>query len=196
MQSNKTVGEFIAKQDRWNEHLLKLHEIMLTSGLDETIKWGIPVYTLGGKNIAGMCVFKSYMGLWFYQGVFLKDPQKKLINAQENRTKALRQLRFTDVDEIDYGLVKAFVKEAIQNHKEGKEIKPDLKQPLVIPGELMTVLKTDQELKNCFDEFTLSKQREFADYISEANREDTKLKRLEKIIPMIKEQIGLNDKYK
>ena len=79
---------------------------------------------------------------------------------------------------------------------EGQEIKPDLKKPLIIPVELKTKFETDQELKNCFDELTLSKQREYSEYISEAKREETKLKRLEKIIPMIRQKIGLNDKYR
>ncbi|MCK5210721.1 MAG: YdeI/OmpD-associated family protein [Cyclobacteriaceae bacterium] len=56
--------------------------------------------------------------------------------------------------------------------------------------------KTDQELRSCFDDLSLSRQREFTEYISEAKREETKLKRLEKIIPMIKEKIGLSDKYR
>ena len=55
----------------------------------ETIKWGVPVYTLNDKNVLGMGAFKSYVGIWFFQGAFLDDPQKKLINAQEGKTKAL-----------------------------------------------------------------------------------------------------------
>jgi uncharacterized protein YdeI (YjbR/CyaY-like superfamily) len=43
---------------------------------------------------------------------------------------------------------------------------------------------------------TPGKQREYCEYISEAKRDATKLKRLEKIIPMIIEGVGLNDKYK
>jgi uncharacterized protein YdeI (YjbR/CyaY-like superfamily) len=42
----------------------------------------------------------------------------------------------------------------------------------------------------------MSKQREYADYIAEAKREETKTKRIEKIKPMILKNIGLNDKYK
>jgi uncharacterized protein YdeI (YjbR/CyaY-like superfamily) len=43
---------------------------------------------------------------------------------------------------------------------------------------------------------TPGKQREYAEYITEAKKDETKLKRIEKIIPMIKAGIGLNDKYK
>lgn len=196
MQSIKTVEGFIARHDKWKEPLLKFREIMLATELTETIKWGSPVYTLGGKHVAGMGAFKSYVGIWFFQGAFLKDPYKKLINAQEGKTLALRQLRFATNEELDYELVKEYVAEAIQNQKEGKEIKPDLKKPLVIPDELKAKFESDKELKKCFRELTLSKQREYAEYISDAKREETKQKRIEKIIPMIKKKIGMSDKYK
>ena len=142
-----------------------------------------------------MGAFKSYVGIWFFQGAFLKDPHKKLINAQEGKTKALRQLRFASNEELDYELVKEYVSEAIQNQEEGKEIKPEKNKPLIIPDELELNFEVDEELKKCFGELTLSKQREYAAYISETKREETKRKRLEKIIPMIKQKIGVRDKY-
>ena len=67
---------------------MKFREIILATELAETIKWGIPVYTLGGKNVLEMCAFQSYVGIWFYQGSFLNDPNKKLVNAREGKTKA------------------------------------------------------------------------------------------------------------
>ena len=54
----------------------------------------------------------------------------------------------------------------------------------------------NEKLKFQFDNLSLTARREFAEYISEAKRETTKIKRLEKIIPMIQSGIGLNDKYK
>ncbi len=195
MKPKKNVGDFIEKQDRWKEPLLKFREILLKTELEETIKWGLPVYTLKGKHIVGMSAFKSYVGLWFLQGALLKDSKKMLINAQEGKTKALLQLRFTSDDKIDFNVIKGYIAEATQNQKAGKEIKPDKKKLLIIPAELKTVFNTDSELKANFEELTPFKQREYAEYISEAKREETKRKRLEKIIPMIKRNIGLSDKY-
>jgi uncharacterized protein YdeI (YjbR/CyaY-like superfamily) len=39
-------------------------------------------------------------------------------------------------------------------------------------------------------------QREYADYVSAARRDDTNKKRIAKILPMIIAGIGLNDKYR
>lgn len=196
MDSNKPVEKFIEKHPNWKEALIKLREILLSTELEETIKWGAPVYSLNGKNVVGMGAFKSYVGLWFFQGTFLKDAKKVLVNAQDGKTKALRQLRFASEIEIDLDLLKSYIDEAIQNQKEGKEIKPDTKKSLIVPTELQAEIDTDSELKSSFEKFTPGKQREFAGYISEAKQEITRFKRVKKIIPLIKEGIGLNDKYR
>jgi uncharacterized protein YdeI (YjbR/CyaY-like superfamily) len=56
-------------------------------------------------------------------------------------------------------------------------------------------LNSNPELKKCYDSLSLSKRRDFAGYISLAKQQDTKQKRLDKIIPMILQGVGLNDKY-
>ena len=72
------------------------------------------------KNVIGIGACKSYSGIWFLNGVFLKDKQKKLINAQDGVTKALRQWRFSSVDEIEPELIKAYIDEAI-NYQQAQQ---------------------------------------------------------------------------
>ncbi|MEW7292988.1 YdeI/OmpD-associated family protein [Aquimarina sp. 2304DJ70-9] len=196
MEKNKSVEEFIAKKTEWKRELETLRSIMRSTEMEETIKWGIPVYTLGNKNVIGMGAFKSYVGIWFYQGVFLKDKQNKLINAQEGKTKGLRQWRFTSEDDIDQGLILQYVNEAIENQKEGKEIKPEKSKTVDIPSELKTALMSNDKLQESFEQLTPFKQKEYIEYITTAKREATRLSRLEKITPMILQGIGLNDKYR
>lgn len=196
MKSYKTVDEYILNAGSGREILIVLREIILLTELKESVKWGGPVYTINEKNVVGIGSFKSYTGLWFYQGVFLKDDAKVLIKASEDKTKGLRQWRFNSVDEIDDKLVLKYLNEAIQNQKLGKEIKPDRNKQLIIPGELIEVFKDNKELKNCFNQFTRGKQREFADYISSAKQIETRKTRVKKIIPLILNNIGLNDKYR
>lgn len=83
------------------------------------------------------------------------------------------------------------------NSEAGLEVKPKRNtKPIVIPKELKAALKKNEELTYLFNEFSLSKQREFCEYILSAKREATKQSRLEKIIPMILSKVGLNDKYR
>jgi len=198
MRQNKSVEEYIAKQERWGEVLDLLRNILLSTEMEETVKWGAPVYTINGKNVVGIGAFKSYAGLWFYQGALLEDKKGLLINAQEGKTKALRQWRFASEDEIEEKTIRAYVAEAIENQKQGREIKPakPSRKPLVIPAELKAALAADAGAKKCFSELTLSKQRDYAGYISKAKQAATKRKRLGKIMPLITMGQGLYDRYK
>jgi len=196
MEKNTSVDEFIAKKPNWKDELEILRSIMCSTELVETVKWGMPTYTINGKNVVGLGAFKSYVGIWFHQGVFLKDTHKVLINAQEGKTKGLRQWRFTSVDEIDQELVLKYVKEAIQNQKDAKEIKPKKNKVLNVPFELKNALLSDSKLDQSFKRLTVAKQKDYIEYIATAKRETTRLSRLEKIIPMIINGEGLHDKYR
>ncbi len=197
MEKSTNVDEYIANNEKWQAPLVLLRSLILSTGLEETIKWMFPTYMLKGKNIVAIAAFKDYFGIWFFQGGTLKDDLNVLKNAQEGKTKAMRQWRFQSIEEIDKAAVLAYVEEAIQNHKDGKVIKPTrTKKPLIIPPELQTALNNNKILATHFEAFTLTDKREFAAYISTAKRTATKEKRMEKIIPMILKGIGLNDKYK
>ncbi|HIO82455.1 MAG TPA: hypothetical protein EYG61_00275 [Deltaproteobacteria bacterium] len=196
MKKFKTADDYILVKGQWEKTLNQLRKIILSTELTETLKWGMPTYTLDGINVAGLVAFKSFVAIWFLNGVFLKDKQKKLINAQEGVTKALRQWRFSSVDEIEPELIKAYIDEAINNQQAGKTIKPAKNKPLIIPELLADVLVKKPKLKDCFRQFSLSKQREFADYLVQAKKEATKIRRLAKIEALILAKIGLNDKYK
>lgn len=183
------------KTNQWNEELDLLHSIVRKTNLVETTKWGGPVYTHNGKSVLGIGGFKSYFGIWFFNGVFLKDEKKLLINAQEGTTKALRQMRFQSKDEVDEKTILAYIKEAIQIEEKGLAIKPQKKE--VIQSELFEkFLNENHELKIHFEALTPYKQREYLEYIESAKQEKTKLARLEKIKPLLLEGKGLNDKYR
>ena len=108
----------------------------------EELKWGTPHYTIDKKIVIGFAGFKQYFGLWFHNGVFLKDEANVLHNTQEGTTKGLRQWRFNSIDEIDADLSLAYAEEAIQNQKDGKEIKPE-KKNIQWSEELKEALASD-----------------------------------------------------
>lgn len=192
----KSVEEYISCHSYWEDELRQLHEMMLTTELEPTIKWGAPVYTIDGKNVVGIGAFKNHYGIWFFNGALLKNNTALLVNAQEGKTKALRQIKFEKGDEINTSILLPYIEEAIQNQKKGIEIKPAKQKQLIVPPELSSAFKKDPELKSAFKKLSPGKQREYADHISEAKREATRHSRLEKVIPMIKSGVGLNDKYK
>lgn len=196
MKQVKSVDNYIANADAWQGELRRLREILLSTELQEEVKWGGPCYTYDGKNVVGMAGFKSYFGLWFHQGALLKDQNKVLINAQEGRTKALRQWRMQTAKDIKPAIIRSYVKQAIELAKAGKQIAPARNKPLAVPAELTKALQKDKKAGENFKNMRPGLQREYAEYISEAKREGTRLRRIEKIMPMIGTGAGLNDKYR
>ncbi len=196
MNTTEKVDAYIEKHSQWNGQLKQLRAVFQNTELKEEVKWGSPTYTLDGKLVAGIAAFKNHYALWFHQGVFLKDTHKKLLNAQEGTTRALRQWRFEKGDEIDADLVLEYIRESIENCLAGKEIKPQRKKGVTIPPFLKSAIDNNKTFKLAFEKLTPGKQREYAAYIGDAKREATKQSRLEKIVPMVLEGIGLNDKYK
>lgn len=179
----------------WEEELLLLKSIIDKTELEETIKWGGPVYVYNKKNVIGIGGFKDYFTIWFFNGVFLKDEKKKLINAQEDKTKSLRQWRFTSKNDVNEKDVLEYIAEAIENEKQGKIIKPSKKEAIV--SELLQKeINNNPTLAEAFQKFSPYKQYEFLEYIESAKQEKTKLSRIEKVIPMILGNVGLNDKYR
>ena len=86
--------------------------------------------------------------------------------------------------------------EAIGLAETGKEIKPNRNKPIDIPPELAKAFKAHPKAKKSFDQMSKTCRREYAEHISDAKREETKARRIAKIIPMILESKGLNDKYR
>lgn len=196
MKRYQTVDQYIDGAEYWRDELRQLRKILNATDLEETVKWGGPCYTFNGKNIVGMGAFKSYFGLWFFQGALLSDPENVLVSAQEGKTKALRQWRFQSKKGIDSRIIKSYVNEAISRQEQGLRIEPAKGQPVSIPPELRSALAKNKQANASFKALTKGKQREYADYVAEAKREETKAKRIEKIIPMIVAGKGLNDKYR
>lgn len=196
MKRYKTVEDYIANADAWQAELKRLREILNSTALNEEVKWGAPCYTHKGKNVVGLAAFKDWVCLWFHQGALLKDENKILVNAQEGKTKALRQWRMTSAQDIKPAIIKHYVREAIGLVDAGKEIKAARPKPVVIPDELEKAMRREKGATAAFRELTPGRQREYADHIASAKRDDTKQKRITKVLPMIKAGIGLHDKYR
>lgn len=95
-----------------------------------------------------------------FNGVFLKD-EKNLLEQAIQTTKALHQMRFESMDDIDKNAVLSYAKEAIENQKLGKEIKPERKGNKVnVPAELKTTLIGNSVLTDAFKLLSPANQRD------------------------------------
>lgn len=184
------------KNEKWQNELNFLRAIINKTELEKTKKWGSEVYTINNGNVLMLGAFKNYVSIWFFNGVFLKDPYKVLGNAQEGKTKALRHWQFTSIDEMKEDKIMEYIQEAIANEKNGLKWKPEKTEKIKTPEILEEALNSDKAFKNAFEKLAPFKQKEYIEHIDTAKREATKISRLEKIKPMILQGVGLNDKYR
>ena len=196
MDKLEKLETYYEKEHPFKKGIGMLRKIALKTEAKEDFKWSIPVYTLNGKNVFGICKFKNHFGVWFFNGVFLKDPKNVLENAQEGKTKGMRHWKFQSLEAVDEQIVLSYMKEALDNQRKGMEVKAEKTKEVVIPELLLSEFKKDTTLRKAFNALSPYKQKEFSEHISEAKQEKTKLRRLEKIIPMIIEGVGLNDGYR
>lgn len=197
MKPVKSLEEFFEKCE-WPAELNTIREILLTTELEEGLKWGMPAYMINGKNVIGLGSFKKHFGIWFHQGVFLTDPKNVLRNAQEGKTVAMRQWKFEGPQDINKAWIKQYAIEAIRNQKEGLEIKPKRKpnKKVVIPKELAAAFKKTKSAKSHFEKLTPGKQRDVAEYIESAKRQTTRDNRVDKCIVLMREGKSPMDMYR
>jgi len=160
MDPSEKIEAYYAKQSTFKEGLALLRELALKTELEETLKWGSPVYVIDNKNVLGINAFKNHFGIWFFHGVFLKDPKNVLQNAQEGKTKGMRHWKFTSAQEIDKKVVLAYLLEAIENQKKGIMLLPKkrAKGKVEIPELLTQALKKDPPASEAFKKLTPFKQ--------------------------------------
>ena len=198
MESSEKLEAYYEQEHPFKEGISILRDLALKTKVVETLKWGSPVYTTEGKNVFWIARFKNHFGLGFFNGMFLKDPKKVLVNVQEGKTQAMRHWQFKSIGEIDAPSIVAYINEAIENQKKGMRLIPEKKKKseLIIPKLLKEAFDKNPKMEKAFTALSAYKQRDYAEYIASAKQEKTKLARMEKIIPMINHGIGLNDKYR
>ena len=191
---NPKIDKFIQNAKQWQAEFSALRKIVLESELNEEMKWGVPCYTIGQKNVVLIHGFKEYCGMLFVKGALLKDPAGILIQQTEN-VQSARQVRFTSLQEIvalEHTL-KAYIREAIENEKAGLkvEFKPTPQFPM--PDEFKRRLEGDPALKTAFERLTPGRQRAYLLHFSAPKQAATRDSRIEKCIPLILAGKGLND---
>ena len=191
---NPKVDMFIRNSTKWQGEFKKLRKIILECQLTEELKWGVPCYALQKKNIVLMHGFNDYCALLFIKGALLQDVHGILIQQTEN-VQAARQIRFTNVREIDKlePVLKAFILEAIAVEKAGLKVDYKKTAEFNMPEELINKLEEYPGLQDAFEALTPGRQRAYILYFSAPKQSKTRESRIEKYSRHILDGKGLND---
>lgn len=193
-EKNPKVDEFLKNAGRWREEFEELRRIVLDCRLTEELKWGVPCYTLNGKNVLLIHGFKDYCALLFVKGALLRDDRKILFQQTEN-VQAGRQIRFASVQEIVAmeAIIKAYIQEAVEAEKAGLEVSFKKSAEFAIPLELFSKFEEVPALKPAFEALTPGRQRAYILHFSEPKQSKTRTSRIEKCMRPILDGKGLND---
>lgn len=188
------VDQYISKAKSWKDEMTLLRTMLLSCKLDESIKWGQPCYAINNKNIAMIAPFKAHCDIAFFNGAALKDEKGLLVKAGVN-TQSARQMRFTDADEIVKlkSVIKSYVKEAIENEKQGVKPTPAEKAEPIVVEELEAIFKKNAPFKKAFAVLTPGRQRAYLIHFSGAKQAATRVARIEKYVDAILAGRGIND---
>ena len=191
---NPKVDAYVERLKNWVGEVRELRAICLDSGLGEDLKWGVPCYTLEGRNVVLIHSFKEYCALLFFKGALLKDAKGILIQQTDN-VQAARQVRFKNVEEIRKlkTVLKAYIADAVKVEKSGLKVELKKTEEFSVPEEFQAKLDEMLELKTAFEALTPGRRRAYLLHFSSAKQSKTRTARVIKAIPDILSGKGLDD---
>jgi uncharacterized protein YdeI (YjbR/CyaY-like superfamily) len=192
------VDAYIAKSPDYAKPILIYIRKTVHSGCPdviENIKWGMPSFERKGI-LCGMAAFKAHAVFGFWKG--------DLVTRTGKKDDAMWQFGcITSLKDLpkEKTLV-ALVKKAVALDEAGvKRSRPESKaaapkKKLVIPADLKAALAKNKKAQQGFEGFTEAQRREYAEWILEAKREETRAKRIATVVAQSGEGKTMGWKYK
>lgn len=113
MDASKQIDSYVAGLGDWRgKQLAKLREWIRAADpkLEESWKWGTPVFARGG-NVLAIGAFKDHVKVNFFDGAALPDP-KRLFNAGLD-AKRTRAIDLHEGESLDRAAFTALVRAAV-----------------------------------------------------------------------------------
>jgi uncharacterized protein YdeI (YjbR/CyaY-like superfamily) len=190
------VDAYIAKSAGFAQPILAhLREVIHKAcpQAEETIKWGMPHFMYGRRNIAHMAAFKAHAAFGFWHGEVVKDADTGSAMGQFGRIGSIEDLP----SKADLAKM---VKRSVALVDAGESVKPKPKAaprpPPDAPDDLMAALKRSPRARKTYEAFPPSAKREYVEWITEAKRAETREKRLLQAIEWMEEGKQRNWKYR
>ena len=195
MKTDPRIDAYIARQADFArpilEHLRAVVHEACPQG-EETLKWSSPSFMYKGKILAGFAAFKAHATFGYWSG-------SQVLEANPEQQSAMGQFgRLTSLDDLPpRAMLVALTHKAMTLIDEG--VKPirnkHKKPPFSVPQDLRAAIDAVPAAKATFDNFSPSQQREYADWVSEAKRDETRARRLAQSVIWLAEGKRRNWKY-
>lgn len=194
VNASSEIDNYIDSLPTWSKNICqKLRSIALRSdpAIIEDWKWG-PNYYLNGM-VCGFAAHKKFVNFVFFQGSLLKDKKKLLIRNPNTLHNA--HFKFTDAKEINEDLLLEYIFEAIDNNKKGKKLVAAKDKTVAVPAPIKKTFSQYGVLKN-FENLNYARRKEIILYIKDAKKEETRQRRTNRAIEVLKKNQGIIDQYR
>jgi len=186
------VDSYIASSADFAKPILKhfrgiVHAACL--GVEETIKWQRPTFTHHGI-LCAMAAFKQHCAIVFWKHALIPDVDPvQRVKAKEAMGQFGRICSLSDLP--DDRVLLAYVNEAVRLNeldiKVQRPSKPRRNVNPAVPSDFRIALRQNGKALENYENFSPSRKREYVDWLCEAKREETRLKRLEKAIAWLEQ---------
>ena len=160
--------------------------------VEETLKWGMPHFVHKGM-LCGMAAFKQHCTFHFWKSslIFGKGKTREDAMGQFGRITSLADL---PGDKILTGYLKKGVALNEAGIKKPRP-KPKAKKSLIVPEYFLAALKKNKKARTTFMNFSPSCKGEYVEWITEAKRAETRVRRLQTAIQWLAAGKSRNWKY-
>jgi len=206
------VDAYIAKMQPFAQDILRhLREVVHAAcpQCEEAMKWSMPFFTYKGALLCNMAGFKAHasFGFWLGKQVMGEDAAEgamgqfgKLTSVKDLPSRAaLTKHVKKAMALVDAGakLERGEGAETRGGQKTAAPAKKAIakKASVSVPPELSKALLRHPEAKAAFDAFSPSHRREYAEWIAEAKKPETKERRVQQALEMLAEGKSRNAKY-
>lgn len=178
----------------WSEGLNALRALCRDAGLDETVKWAHPCYTLGARNVALIGALKGDFRLVFFNAALMKD-EEKVLERQGPNTRHPDMLRFTSAERVwaMERVIRAYLAEA-RGHAQAGLRAPRATSDIDLPGELVDALDGDPELAEGFERLTPGRKRSYVIVLNGIKKPETRVAKIAKLRGQILEGKGAQER--
>lgn len=166
-------------------------------GLEETIKWSMPHFTLNGKNLAGMAAFKAHCALVIHVPG-RADPSG--LQAGHARADGLGDYgRIADLADLpDPDALRRRLADAARAILGGQRAPRAPRPPkaeIPVPDDLMAALANHPAARAVFEGFAPSHRRDYLEWIVGAKQAETRARRIAQAVEWMAEGKRRNWKY-
>jgi uncharacterized protein YdeI (YjbR/CyaY-like superfamily) len=174
MTTDPRIDDFIVKAAPFAQPILKQFRAVVHVAVPEaveTIKWGMPHFTMNGKILAGMAAFKAHAAL-------MVEGAGERRGMEGGGMGNYGKLKSIDEMPADAELTELLQTRAA-NIRSGAKVakpKPAPKAEISAPEDFLAALTAKG--RETFDAFAPSHRREYLEWIVEAKRPETRAKRI------------------